>query len=170
MLFLLGLVLWIQVYVSINALYDKLQDNIEGGSFWEIINRLMKMQDCCESRNVRKGSWCQHSSETADRSWKQEVITRKWGDGGKERNKGLLRTSDKESSTSRRDLNKRNVGRFRDRRNINKWLGDDYPEISHSGLVMGMEVPKRQLGLLVKRWQKVRLGNNFEKLWRETCM
>lgn len=43
MLFFLGLVLWIQLYVSMNALYDKLQDNIEGGSFWEIISRLMKM-------------------------------------------------------------------------------------------------------------------------------
>lgn len=56
MLFLLGLVLGIQVYVSMNALYDKLQDNTEGGSFWENINRLMMIQHCCESRNVRKGS------------------------------------------------------------------------------------------------------------------
>lgn len=80
MLFLLGLVLRIQVYVSMNALYDKLQDNTEGYSFWENINRLMKMQDYRKSRNVRKGSRCQHSSETTDRSRKQEVITRKWED------------------------------------------------------------------------------------------
>lgn len=42
--------------------------------------------------------------------------------------------------------------------------GGDYPEIPHSGFVIGMEVPKKQLGLLVKRWQKVGLGHNFENL------
>lgn len=97
---------------------------------------------------------------------------RKWlpGSGEMGENKGTKAFWERvtKNSTSRRDLNKRNIGRFRDRRNVNKWLGDNYPEISYSGLVMGMEVPKRQLGLLVKRWQKFRLGNNFEKLWRET--
>lgn len=99
---------------------------------------------------------------------------RKWlpGSGkmrGKERNKDLSRTRDKESRDITKRLKQKDCKKIWRQKKC-KWLRGDYPEISHSELVRGMEEPKKQLGLLVKRWQKFRLGHNFENLWKETHM